>query len=77
MKTTKKYWVLQAKQKPYDICTAVMFFTGNTYQFQGDRYAVVDVNIEQAKQYTSKARAINAANNYDFEHYSFMVKPLE
>ena len=65
---TKNIWYLYR---------SYVFFTGDTYQFQGDRYVVVDVKPEQAKQYTSKARAMNAANNYDFENYSFIVKPLE
>ena len=50
------------------------FYTGSTYIFHGEKYAIVDRDIDKAKKYTSLKRAENAAEcmlgsiaNYVFE----------
>ena len=50
------------------------YYTGNTYIFQGEKYAVCDTNISKAKKYSSLKRAEKAAEslfknvvNYVFE----------
>jgi hypothetical protein len=48
------------------------YYTGESYIYQGEKFAVVDRNTENAKIYTSKARAENACKMM-FENYSFEV----
>lgn len=50
------------------------YYTGDTYIYQGEVYAVCDKDINKAKKYSSLKRAENAAKslynkvyNYDFE----------
>ena len=39
------------------------YYTGDTYIFQGEKYAVCDKDINKAKKYTSRKRAENAAES--------------
>ena len=50
------------------------YYTGDTYIYQGEVYAVCDKEIDKAKKYSSRKRAENAARslfekitNYVFE----------
>lgn len=66
----KEKYVLQAK---IDINSYVSdgYYTGKSYTFQGERYAIVDQDINNAKIYNSEARVIKASEmlfvNYTFE----------
>lgn len=75
-------YVLKAKpdERRFEISDG--YFTGETYIFQGEKYAVVDIEIDKAKKYTSLKRAENAAErmfctivNYVFDVEEF--KELE
>ena len=39
------------------------YYTGATYFFQGEKYAVVERDIDEAKKYTSLKRAERAADS--------------
>ncbi len=52
------------------------YYTGESYTFQGGRYACVDKDITKAKQYTSKKRAENACK-MEFENYWFEVEEIK
>ena len=50
------------------------YYTGDTYQYEGEIYAVCNTDINKAKKYSSFKRAENAKNalynkivNYEFE----------
>jgi hypothetical protein len=49
------------------------YYTGDSYIYQGSKYAVVDRDISKAKPYTSEARAKRACK-MSFENYSFEAK---
>ena len=55
------------------------YYTGKSYQFMGEQYAVCNTDVDKAKKYSSKKRAENAAqaalNN--FCNYVFDVVPME
>lgn len=55
------------------------YFTGETYMFQKERYAVCSHDIEKAKSYQSLKRAISACEKSfsRFENYIFDVVSIE
>ena len=68
------------KAKPYEgrFRFSDGYYTGETYIFQGEKYAVVDTDIDRAKKYTSLKRAERAAEsmlasiaNYVFDVVEF------
>lgn len=54
------------------------YYTGDTYVFQGELYAVCDKDINKAKKYSSLKRAENAANSLfgKIANYVFEVKEI-
>lgn len=68
------------KAKPYEgrYRFSDGYYTGETYIFQGEKFAVVEMDIDKAKKYTSLKRAENAAErmldtiaNYVFDVEEF------
>ena len=53
------------KAKPYEgrMRFSDGYYTGETYIFQGEKYAVVENDIDIAKKYTSLKRAERAAES--------------
>ena len=49
------------------------YYTGDTYIFQGDKYAVADKDIQKAKKYSTKARAESACAKLSFVNYYMSV----
>lgn len=54
------------------------YYTGDTYIFQGEKYAICDRDISKAKKYTSRKRAENAAESLlsSVVNYVFKVKKM-
>ena len=54
------------------------YYTGDTYIFQGEKYAVCDKDINKAKKYTSRKRAKNAAESLfgKIVNYVFTVEEM-
>ena len=74
----KKQYVLESEsygvgRKHFD-----GYYTGDTYIFQGEKYAVCDTDFEKAKKYTSLKRAEKAkeALNEKVVNYDFEVKEI-
>lgn len=55
------------------------YWTGDTYTFQKEKYAVVDHNLHKAKKYKSRKRAANAAENMleRICNYTFTVEEVK
>ena len=54
------------------------YYTGKTYIYQGEVYAVCDTDINKAKKYSSLKRAENAAKSLfeKVENYVFEVEAV-
>ena len=55
------------------------YYTGDTYIFHGEKYAVVEKDITKAKKYTSLKRAERAAESLfnSISNYIFDVKEFK
>lgn len=55
------------------------YYTGDTYIYQGEKYAVCEKDINKAKKYTSLKRAENAAKKMfdSIVNYVFDVEEIE
>lgn len=49
------------------------YYTGNSYIYQGEKYAVCDHFLHKAKLYKSQKVAQRIAENNNFANYSFRV----
>lgn len=69
------------KAKPYEgrMRFSDGYYTGDTYIFQGEKYAVVDTDIDKAKKYSSLKRAENSAERmiYSIANYVFDVEEIK
>lgn len=52
------------------------YYTGKSYIHQGERFAIVSKNINEAKIYFSKIRAIQGCKS-EFSNYTFKVIKVE
>lgn len=69
------------KAKPYAGCYIFSdgYYTGDTYIFQGEKFAVVETDIDKAKKYTSLKRAERAAESMleSIANYVFDVEEFK
>ena len=69
------------KAKPYEgrFRFSDGYYTGETYIFQGEKFAVVEMDINKAKKYTSLKRAERAAESMfeSIANYVFDVEELK
>ena len=72
---TKREYILEAIIGRNSI-SSDGYYTGKSYIYQGDRYAVVSNDIAKAKIYSSESRA-KKANEMCFENYTFQLVPLD
>lgn len=74
----KKQYILSSK--PYGIHGTHFdgWYTGNTYQYQFEQYAICDTDINKVKKYSSLTRAEKAkdALNEKVVNYYFEVEEL-
>ena len=71
--------VLKAKPYAGRMSFSDGYYTGETYIFQGEKYAVCDRDINKAKKYTSLKRAERAAECMleKIANYVFDVEEIE
>lgn len=74
-----KAYVLQAYTETENTRFSDGFYTGDTYQYQGEIYAVVERELDLAKMYFSEKRAQSAANSLNRKvcNYKFTVFKIE
>lgn len=72
-------YVLKAKPYAWNRRFSDGYYTGETYTFQGEKYAVVEKDINKAKKYTSLKRAENAAEKLfeSISNYAFGVEEFK
>lgn len=72
-----KYYVLA--ENPFPRRFGDGYYTGDTYVYQGEIYAVCNKDLKKAKRYTSKKRAERAAAAlfYKICNYIFEVEEIE
>lgn len=67
------------KSSSYGYASFDGYYTGNTYVYQGEVYAVCDTDLSKVKKYSSEKRAANACDalNRKCSNYLFTVVNLK
>lgn len=74
----KKIFVLESEKYGVHRTHFDGYYTGDTYQFQGEMYAVCDTDFDKVKKYSFLKRAENAkeALNRKITNYYFRVREI-